>query len=56
MCSHRNRFISYQFLDEGVLFMGNCIPCRTVGVGSIRINMFDSIVIELMDVRYVPEL
>ena len=36
--------------------MGNGIPCKIVGVGSIRIRMFDGIVRELMDVRYVPEL
>jgi hypothetical protein len=56
MCSHRNRFISYQCVDEGVVFMGNGILCKTIGVGSIRIRMFDGIVRELMDVRYVPEL
>jgi hypothetical protein len=36
--------------------MGNSIPCKIVGVGSIRIRMFNGIVMELMDVRYVPEL
>jgi hypothetical protein len=56
MCSHRNWFISYQSVDEGVVFMGNGIPCKTVGVGSIRIRMFDGIVRELTDVRHVPEL
>ena len=56
MCSHRNWFISYQSVDEGVVFMGNGIPCKIVGVGSIRIRMFDGIVKELTDVRYVPEL
>jgi hypothetical protein len=56
MCSHRNWFISYQSVDEGVVFMGNGIPCKTVGVGNIRIRMFDGIVRELTNVRYVPEL
>jgi hypothetical protein len=56
MCSHRNWFTSYQSVDESVVFMGNGIPYKTVGVGSIRIRMFDGIVIELTDVRYVPEL
>jgi hypothetical protein len=55
MCSHRNWFISYQSVDEGVVFMGNGIPCKTIGFGSIRIRMFDGIVRELTDVRYVPE-
>jgi hypothetical protein len=56
MCSHRNWFISYQSVDEAVVFMENGIRCKTVGVGSIRIRMFDGIVRELMDVRYVPKL
>ena len=56
MCSHRNWFVSYQSVDEGVVFMGNGIPCETVGVGSIRIKMFDGIVRESTDVRYVPDL
>ena len=47
MCSHRNLFISYQSVDEGVVFMGNGIPSKIVGVGSIRIRMFDGIVREL---------
>jgi len=56
MCSHRNWFISYQSLNEGVVFMGNGIPCKTVGVYIIRINMFDGIIWELMDIIFVSEL
>jgi hypothetical protein len=56
MCSHRNWFISYQSVDEGVVFMGNGIHCKTIGVDNIRIRMFDGIVRELTDVKYVPEL
>jgi hypothetical protein len=53
--SHRNWFISYQSIDDGVVFMGNGIHCK-IGVGSIRIRMFDGIVRESTNVRYVPEL
>jgi hypothetical protein len=56
MFSHRIWFFSYQSVDEGVVFMGNGIPYKIVGVGSIRIMMFDGIVRELTDVRYVPQL
>jgi hypothetical protein len=38
------------------VFMGNGFPCKTVGVGSIRIRMFNGIVTKLTDVRYVLEL
>jgi len=56
MCSHINWFISYQSVDEGVVFMGNGFPCKIVGVGSIIIIMCDGIARELMDVRDVLEL
>jgi hypothetical protein len=56
MCSHRNWLFSYQSVDEGVVFIGNGIPCKTIGACSIRIKMFDGIVRELTDVRYVSEL
>ena len=56
MFSHRNWSIYYQSIDEGVVFMGNGIPCKTIGVDSVRIRMFDGIVRELMDVIYVPDL
>jgi hypothetical protein len=36
--------------------MGNSIPCKTIGVGSIRIRIFIGIVRELTDVRYVSKL
>ena len=38
------------------MFMGNDISCKTLGVGSIRIRMFDGIVRELTNVGYVPNL
>jgi hypothetical protein len=56
MCSQRNWFISYQSVDEGVVFMGNRIRCKIVGVDNIRIKMFDGIVRELTDARYVTNL
>ena len=36
--------------------MGNDISCKFVGIGSIRIKMFDGSVKILTDVRHVPEL
>jgi hypothetical protein len=56
MCSHRNWFISYQSIDEGVVFMGNGIPYKTIGIGSIRIMIFDGIVRECIYVTYVPNI
>jgi hypothetical protein len=56
MCPHRSWFSSYQVVDGGIVLMGNNVPCKTVGVGSIKIKMFDGIVRTLTEVRHVPEL
>jgi hypothetical protein len=42
MCSHRSWFSFYQSISDGVVLMGNDISC--VGIGSIKIKMFDGIV------------
>ena len=36
--------------------MENNIPYKIVGIGTIRIKMFDGVVRTLGDVRYVPDL
>jgi hypothetical protein len=36
--------------------MGNDISSKVVGIGSIRIKMFDGTVKILTDVRHVPDL
>jgi hypothetical protein len=36
--------------------MGNDISCKNVGIGRIKIKMFDGIVRTLTDVRHVPDL
>lgn len=57
MCLHRNWFsTSYQYIDDGVVLMGNDISCKIVGIGSIRVKMYGSTLRTLTDVRHVPEL
>ena len=36
--------------------MGNNVTCKIVGIGSIKIKMYDGIVRTLTDVRYIHEL
>jgi hypothetical protein len=50
MCLHRHWFITYQSIDDGIVYM------QAVGIGSIRIKMFDGSIKILTDVRHVPEL
>jgi hypothetical protein len=56
MCLHRHWFITYQSIDDGVVYMRNDISSKVVGIGSIRIKMFDGTVKILTDVRHVPDL
>jgi hypothetical protein len=56
MCLHRHWFITYQSIDDGIVYMGNDISYKVVGIGSIQIKMFDGSFKILTDVRHVPEL
>jgi hypothetical protein len=35
--------------------MGNDISCKIVGIGSIKVKMYDDIVITLIDVMHIPK-
>jgi hypothetical protein len=56
MCLHRHWFVTYQSIDDGIVYMGNDISCKVVGIGSIRIKMFDGTFKILIDVRHVLQL
>ena len=36
--------------------MGNNVACKTVGIGTVKIKMYDGIVRMLVEVRHVPNL
>ena len=48
--------MSYQPIDGDNVLMGNNMPCKTIGIGSIKIKMHDGIVRTLSNVRHVPDL
>jgi len=54
ICPRREWFSSLKKLDSGVVFMGNDVTCQMVGIGTVRIKMFDDVVRNLTDVRYIP--
>ncbi|KAG8485555.1 hypothetical protein CXB51_018931 [Gossypium anomalum] len=56
MSPNRDWFTTYETVSEGVVLMGNNASCKIVGVGTIKVKMFDGVVRTLSDVRYVPEL
>ena len=48
--------MTYQLIDGGNVLMGNNIPCKTIGIDSIKIRMHDGIIRTLGNVRHVPDL
>ncbi|KAG8472215.1 hypothetical protein CXB51_034291 [Gossypium anomalum] len=56
MSPNRDWFTTYETVSEGVVLMGNNASCKIVGVGAIKVKMFDGVVRTLSDVRHVPEL
>ena len=56
MCPHRNWFPSYENVNGSSVFMGNNVSCQTIGMGNIKIKMYDNTVRTLTSVRHVPEL
>jgi len=41
VCSKREWFSAYKPYDEGFVLMGNDVVCKAVGIGNIRIGIFD---------------
>ena len=56
MCPNREWFSSFEKLEGCSVVMGDDHPCIMEGVGTIQIKMFDGMVRELKEVRYVPQL
>ena len=56
MCPNKSLFMNYEAYDNGVFVMGNDASCKVIGRGLIRLKIFDGMIRELRDVRYVPEL
>ena len=56
VCPKREWFSSFENIDGGVVFMGNDHTCQMVGIGIVRMKMFDGAVRELTEVRYMPAL
>ena len=56
MCPIKEWFFNFEEIDGGVVYMGNDNPCKTVGIGSIKLQNHDGSIRILKDVRYVPKL
>ena len=56
MCSHRHWFVTYEKKSGGNILMGNNVPCKSVGIGYVKIKMHDGVVRTLTEVCQVLEL
>lgn len=56
MCPERSWFHTYEEFDGGAVLMGNDATVKTVGIGNIKVKMFDGKVRTLTNVRHVPDL
>jgi len=56
VCPNKNWFSRFEKLDGYFVVMGDDRPCNMEGIGTIHIKMFDEMVQELKEVRYVPQL
>ena len=52
----REWFSTYKPYDGGSVLIGNYVMCKIVGIGNIRMRMFDGQVRTLTNVRHVPDL
>ena len=56
MCLHISCFSNYQPINDGIVFMGNDFSCKIIGIGSVKIKMYDGTMRTLTEVRHVTEL
>ncbi|KAH9697399.1 hypothetical protein KPL71_023589 [Citrus sinensis] len=56
LCPDKSLFHTYKSVDGGRVLMGNNNVCKIVGMGSVKIEMFDGSVQTLSDVRHAPRL
>ena len=54
--SRREWFSGLEKLDSGIVIMKNDTAYQMIRVGIVRIKMFNDVVRDLTDVRYVPQM
>ena len=53
---NQHYFSTYESFDGGYVLMGNNVPCKVIGRGTVQIKMHDGVIRTLTDVRHVPDL
>lgn len=53
---NRDWFSTYKEINDGSVLMGNNTACKTVGIGTKKIKLYDEILKTLAEVRHIPDL
>ena len=56
MTPKKDWFDTYKPYNGGMVQMGNDATCPVIGIGTVKIKMFDGVVRVLSNVRHVPDL
>ena len=56
MTPRRDWFTTFQLISGGEILMGNNMICKVLGIGTVRIKMYDGVVRTLSNVCHVPDL
>jgi len=56
VCPNRDCFSTFEKLDGCFAIIGDDHQCKVEGIGTLRIKIFDGMVRELKEVRYVPQI
>ncbi|KAG8489574.1 hypothetical protein CXB51_017804 [Gossypium anomalum] len=56
MCPNREWFSTYSSVEGGVVRMGNDSSSKVIGIGTVKIRIYDGTIRTLSDVRYIPDL
>lgn len=56
LCPDRNLFYKYKAMDGGRVLIRNNNVCKIVGIGYVKVKMFDGIIIAIHEVRHAPRL
>jgi len=56
VCPNMDCFSNFEKLNGCFIVTGDDHPCNVEGISTVRVKMFDGIVRELKNVRYVPQL
>ena len=56
MMPNKDWFDTYRLVNSSFVLMGNDASCMVVGIGNIKVTMFDGVIRMLCDVRHVPNM